>query len=420
LAQRIFAPRFAQCPWNTFSKGAFYVSNQQLSFANLFFLWFGAAVSVAEILTGGLLADLGLERAMWANVLGHLAGTSLLVLAGWIGFRERLPAIMSTRISFGRQGSWLISGINVLQLLGWTAWMVLLGGGALNSLTTQLWGFDHQAVLSAVVGACIAFWVFLGVRGFKWLNMVAVSLLLVLTVVLSWVLLNRPGALTGGAGPGEFHFGFEMAIIMPLSWFPLIADYTSMSRTRTASWLAPLLGYLFGSCWMYGIGILGALHSGSFDPAQMMLAANLGLAALAVIGLSTITTTFLDVYSAAVSTLNVFPKLDRRWTSVFFAAVGTVLAMFVPITEYEWFLYLLGSIFAPLIAVLLTDYFILRTDRRDSAWDPAATLSLALGVALYYQLKPYGLVVGPTLVTILGTCLLHLTVRGLAKTLFKV
>lgn len=393
------------------------MSKQQLSFANLFFLWFGAAVSVAEILTGGLLAELGLEKALWANVLGHLAGTVLLVLAGTIGFRERLPAIMSTRISFGRQGSWLISGINVLQLVGWTAWMVLLGGGALNGLTTQLWGFDHQALLSALVGACIAFWVFLGIRGFKWLNMVAVSLLLVLTVVLSWVLLTRPDALADAGGQGAFHFGFEMAIIMPLSWFPLISDYTSMARSRTAAWLAPLLGYFFGSCWMYGIGILGALHSGSFDPAQMMLAANLGLAALGVIGLSTITTTFLDVYSAAVSTLNVFPKLDRRWASVFFAALGTVLALFVPITQYEWFLYMLGSVFAPLIAILLTDYYLLGADRRETAWDPAATLSLALGVALYYQLQPYGLVVGPTLVTILCTAVLHLGVRSGARAL---
>ncbi|MDD4731390.1 MAG: putative hydroxymethylpyrimidine transporter CytX [Desulfovibrio sp.] len=395
------------------------MSKQQLSFANLFFLWFGAAVSVAEILTGGLLAELGLERAMWANVLGHMAGTALLVLAGWIGFRERLPAIMSTRISFGRQGSYLISVINVLQLLGWTAWMVLLGGGALNGLTTALWGLDNQPLLSATVGAFIGLWVFLGIRGFKWLNMIAVSLLFVLTVVLSWVLLSRPEALADAGGGAPFHFGFEMAIIMPLSWFPLISDYTSMARSRTSAWLAPLLGYFFGSCWMYGIGILGALHSGSFDPASMMLAANLGLIALGIIGLSTITTTFLDVYSAAVSSLNIFSGLSRRWTSVVFAVAGTVLAMYVPITEYEWFLYTLGSVFAPLVAILLADYYILRADRRATSWDPAATISLALGVTLYYQLKPFGLLVGPTLVTILSTFVLHLGVRSCSRILGK-
>jgi purine-cytosine permease-like protein len=170
---------------------------------------------------------------------------------------------------------------------------------------------------------------------------------------------------------------------------------------------------------MYGIGILGALHSGSFDPASMMLAANLGLIALGIIGLSTITTTFLDVYSAAVSSLNIFSGLSRRWTSVVFAVAGTVLAMYVPITEYEWFLYTLGSVFAPLVAILLADYYILRADRRATSWDPAATISLALGVTLYYQLKPFGLLVGPTLVTILSTFVLHLGVRSCSRILGK-
>ena len=63
----------------------------QLSGVNLFFLWFGAAVSVAEILTGGYLAELGAVKGLWAILLGHLAGTLLLVLAGLIGFREKTP-----------------------------------------------------------------------------------------------------------------------------------------------------------------------------------------------------------------------------------------------------------------------------------------------------------------------------------------
>src|SRR4030065_2906042 len=100
----------------------------QLSGLHLFLLWFGAAVSVAEILRGGYLAEVGAVKGLWAIILGHLAGTILLVLAGLIGFSERLPAIMSTRISFGKQGSYLISAINILQLVGWTAIMIIEGG----------------------------------------------------------------------------------------------------------------------------------------------------------------------------------------------------------------------------------------------------------------------------------------------------
>ena len=123
-----------------------------LSGINLFFLWFGAAVSVAEILTGGYLAELGAVKGFWAIILGHLAGTLLLVLAGLIGFRERLPAIMSTRISFGKQGSYLISLINILQLVGWTAIMIIEGGTAMNVISRTLWHFDHPTLMHCLIG----------------------------------------------------------------------------------------------------------------------------------------------------------------------------------------------------------------------------------------------------------------------------
>lgn len=389
------------------------MNTSKLTFANLFFLWFGAAVSVAEIFTGGYLADLGFAQGMTANVLGHLVGTVILVLGGVIGYREKLPSIMSMRISFGKQGSYLLSLVNILQLIGWTAVMILLGGDAINALCKTLWGIDNQVLMSALVGLFIAFWVFIGIQGFKWLNMIAVGLLLGLTVVMSWVIFTQPAPAEAPAATGTFGMGFELAIIMPLSWFPLIADYTSMARDSKSAWVAPFLGYFVGSTWMYSIGLGGAIFTGTADPTQMMLAAKLGIVALMVIGLSTVTTTFMDVFSAAVSTLNVLPKLSRRFTAVFFAAVGTGLAMFFPITQYEWFLYILGSVFAPLMAILLSDYYLLRHDARTRAADPLALVSLAVGIAFYYWVKQYDMVVGHTLTTIGFTLVVHNAMRVL-------
>ena len=42
--------------------------------------------------------------------------------------------------------------------------------------------------------------------------------------------------------------------------------------------------------------------------------------------------------------------------------MGTALAIFAPIAEFEGFLYLIGSVFAPMIAILITDYFILKRE----------------------------------------------------------
>lgn len=389
-----------------------------LTGVNLFFLWFGAAVSVAEILTGGYIADLGWKKGILAIVLGHLAGTILLVLAGLIGFRERLPAITATRISFGKQGSWLISGVNILQLVGWTAIMIIEGGTAMNTIAVSLWKFNHPVVMSVLIGGLAGLWVFWGMRGFRLINTFAASLLLILTVVMSVVIFTGPAPGEAmPAGKGAFGMGFELSIIMPLSWFPLISDYTSQARSKKGALIAPFLGYFIGSCWMYFIGMAGGIFFGSPDPTKAMLAANLGLTALAIIGLSTVTTTFLDIYSAGISLINIFPRVNDRVAALFFAVFGTLVAVIFPIARYTDFLYLLGSIFAPLIAVLLVDYFIFRQDNRHKKTDLTASVSLVAGIAFYYLIKTMDLAIGATLTTILFTAALHWLFRKGWKTL---
>lgn len=376
----------------------------------LFLLWFGAAVSVAEMLTGGYLAELGAARGMWANVLGHLAGTSLLVLGGLMGFRERLPAVASFRLSLGRQGSWLVSLLNVLQLVGWTAVMVQQGGQALDALLRSLWGVSHVGLSVWGLGLLVGLWAMAEAWGLRLLNMLAVVLLFGLTLVMAGVVLGQPAASPASAD-APFSLGLELAVIMPLSWFPLLADYTSRARSATAAWLAPFAGYFLGSTAIYAVGLHGALATGSADPTGMLLAAGLGLAALLVIVLSTLTTTFLDVHSAAVSWQNVFPRASRKAVSAVATLVGTLLAASLPSALYLDFLYLLGSVFAPLVAVVLTDYWLLRTDRRASTLDLGALASLAGGFVFHRLAHGWDLPMGPTLGCILFTAALHLAVR---------
>lgn len=48
-------------------------------------IWFGAAVSIAEILTGTYFAPLGFGRGLAAIIIGHIIGCALLFAAGLIG-----------------------------------------------------------------------------------------------------------------------------------------------------------------------------------------------------------------------------------------------------------------------------------------------------------------------------------------------
>lgn len=394
-------------------------TNSILNFKNYLFLWFGASVSIAEIMTGGLLAPLGFQGGFSAIIIGHLVGTVLLVLAGLIGTQERIPAIVSTRISFGTYGSYLFAVLNVLQLVGWTAVMIISAGHSVNEITKVMWGIDHLQVWNMIIGGLVILWIALGREGgLKKANMIAVLLLFGVTIVLSAVVF-KDGTVFSAPAAGGLSFGqaLELSVIMPLSWLPLIADYTRFAKDKKSGALGSGIGYFVGSCWMYTIGLGAAIVAGNPEPSAMMLAANMGLSALGIVILSTVTTTFLDAYSAGVSFANIFPKLNEKRVALVMTLIGTCLAMWVDIIQYESFLIAIGSVFAPLFAILLTEYFILKNRQVQSNmlvnW--AAFGVWALGVSLYYQFIKMEFVLGATIPVMLITALLYKIIWGYTK-----
>lgn len=393
--------------------------NNTLGFNHYLFLWFGAAVSIAEILTGGLLAPLGFQNGLTAIVLGHIVGTIILVLGGIIGTQERIPAIVSTRISFGVYGSYFFSLLNVLQLVGWTAVMIIAAARSANEISKMLWNVDQLSLWSLGIGSLVLLWIALGREGgLKKVNMLAVFLLFGITVVLSQVVFNDTTALsapaTGGMSFGE---GLELSVIMPLSWLPLIADYTRFAKNKKTAALGSGLGYFIGSCWMYIIGLGAGIIAGNPEPSAMMLAANLGLSALGIVILATVTTTFLDAYSAGVSFANIFPKFNEKYIALVMAMIGTVLALCLDIEQYEDFLMIIGSVFAPLFSVLLTEYFIIENRQVNDQvlvnW--GAFLVWALGVGLYYQFMTMEFALGATIPVMFITAILYNTIGGYTK-----
>ena len=393
--------------------------NHTLGFNHYLFLWFGAAVSIAEILTGGLLAPLGFKSGVAAIVIGHVVGTGILVLGGIIGTQERIPALVSTRISFGEYGSYLFSVLNVLQLVGWTAVMIIAAARSANEISKLLWGMDQLSIWTIGIGGLVLLWIVLGREGgLKKANMLAVFLLFGITLVLSTVVFKDSTALSAPpAGGMSFGQALELSVIMPLSWLPLIADYTRFAKNKKSAAWGSGLGYFAGSCWMYIIGLGAAIAAGNAEPSAMMLAANLGLSALGIVVLATVTTTFLDAYSAGVSFANIFPKLNEKRIALVMTVIGTIAALWFNIEQYESFLIIIGSVFAPLFAVLLTEYFIVKNRKVQAKmlinW--GALLVWALGVGMYYQFIKMDFVLGATIPVMMITALLYKVTWGVTK-----
>ena len=156
-----------------------------------------------------------------------------------------------------------------------------------------------------------------------------------------------------------FGAAVELAVAMPLSWLPLISDYTRDAEKPTqATWVSVIV-YGLVSCWMYVIGMGAAIFTGEYDIAVIMVKAGLGIAALVILVFSTVTTTFLDAWSAGISAESLTPKLNGKKTAIVVTVIGVAGAILFPMDDITGFLYLIGSVFAPMIAVQIADHFIL-------------------------------------------------------------
>lgn len=374
-------------------------------------IWFGAGVSLAEILTGTYFASLGFGKAMAAIIIGHIIGCTLLFLSGVIGGKSRLSAMETVKSSFGERGGRFFAFMNVLQLVGWTAIMIYDGALAANGIFAA-----GNAVWCAVIGALILVWILVGITNLGKINTVAMAALFILTLILCKVIFFGGGVMSDAAEDGmTFGAAVELAVAMPLSWLPLISDYTREAEKPVKATAASAIVYFLVSCWMYIIGMGAALFTGESDIALIMLKAGLGIAGLVIVIFSTVTTTFLDAYSAGISGESIIPKLNGKHAAVAVTVIGTVAAMLFPMDDITDFLYLIGSVFAPMIAVQLADYFILHRDRRGTALDVRNAVIWAIGFVVYRLLMQVDLPVGNTLPDMLITIALCLIANAVLK-----
>lgn len=356
-------------------------------------IWFGAGVSIAEILTGTYFSSLGFQKGLAAILIGHVIGCVMLFLAGVIGGKSRLSAMETVKSSFGNKGGQFFAILNVLQLVGWTAIMIYDGALAVDGMvSTGRW------LWCLIIGALIVVWILIGITNLGKINTAAMILLFILTLVLCKVIFFDGNVIQSTADDSlSFGAAVELAVAMPLSWLPLISDYTREAEKPVKATAVSAIVYGIVSCWMYVIGMGAALFTGESDIAQILLKAGLSIAGLLIIVFSTVTTTFLDAYSAGISSESIFSKIKGKYAAIVVTIIGTVGAILFPMDDITDFLYLIGSVFAPMIAIQIADFFLLHRDRRKNAFDWRNLIIWVIGFVLYRLLMRVDLPVGNTL-----------------------
>ena len=373
-------------------------------------IWFGAAVSIAEILTGTYFAPLGFTKGLLAILIGHVIGCAMLFFAGLIGGKVRKSAMETAKMSFGSKGALLFSVLNIIQLVGWTAIMIYDGALAVNGI------FDiGNWIWCIVIGALIVIWIMIGIKNLGKVNTVAMGALFVLTIILSFVIFGKGSALNISGEGMTFGAAVELSVAMPLSWLPLISDYTREAKKPVKATAVSAITYGVVSCWMYMIGMGTAIFTGESDIAQIMVKAGLGIAGLLIIVFSTVTTTFLDAYSAGVSSESLSGKINGKLIAVAVTVIGTFGAIFLPLADITDFLYFIGSVFAPMIAIQIADFFILKQNTETSAFSIRNLMIWFVGFVVYRLLMRVDIIVGNTLPDMLITIALCVAVSKMRR-----
>lgn len=335
-------------------------------------LWGDLAVGLLVLVSGTFLVPaLGLRSAMVAIVVGSVLGCIPLALVAVAGARERVPGMVLFRPMLGLWGSYLPSAANLIQLTGWTAFefwaMARVGSG----VTSRYFHVSARVPwLVAVAAICTALaWagpVFV-VR--RWLERFGIWIVLASATYLTIRLLNggQIGVIWGAKGSGGLSFGLavDLVIANPVSWLPLVADLSRFARDDRSAAVGTFAGYLVGNVWFYALGALLVLAAGAGSDV-----ADVGTAIATTAGGAVVVLVLLagesdqamaNVYSSAVSMQNVRPGWSQRRMILLVGALGCALAAVVgdgAAGTFEYFLYLVGSVFVPLFGVFAAHYWI--------------------------------------------------------------
>ena len=377
-----------------------------------FLLWANLSVSLLVIVAGAFLVlpanefglALSLPEALGAIVAAAIVGNLLLGLGGLIGADARVPTMVLMRAPLGRRGSYLPTGLNVLQCLGWSVFELIIIATGASALSEHVFGFGGVAFWKILFGLIATGLAFLGPVGFvrKYVRKFAVWVVIASLVYLTWWSLHgqHPVALWHRHGAHAFWPGFDLVLASIISWTPLVADYTRFNRSRSAGFWSAGLGYFVPTIPLFALGAVIALSRQISDAPALLTAIAAGGAAslLALLALTVDESdeAFANVYSGAVSLQNLVPRVPQRALVGGVAAVATVGALLVDLRNYQPFLYLLGSFFVPLFAVLLADWLLSGRHYEPDAIFRAPELRAEMvaawlaGFAIYQWLYPQG------------------------------
>jgi putative hydroxymethylpyrimidine transporter CytX len=334
--------------------------------------------------------ELSLGAALTAIVVGTILGTLAVAASGAAGARTGAPAMVLLRSLFGTKLSYLPTVLNVIQCLGWGVFELVTIATAAHTVAPEA----PRDLYIVVAGVLTGLLTLRPLGAIRTLRRFATPAVLVILGYLLVELLAHPRLPLGHGGWTGYWAATDTVVAAAISFAPLAADYTRHARSPRSAFAGAFVGYSTTQIICYVIGLI-SLVTVARNPSDIygaFIAVPLGSVCFAVLVARELDQSFANVYSTAVSVQNVGPTWDRRVLALGIASVATALALWVNIADYENFLDLLGSVFIPMSAVFVVNFYVLARGHRDRVTPVPQRVALlvawALGFVAYQLINP--------------------------------
>ena len=356
-------------------------AEQRQSWVSIAMVWAGGMICVPCLMVGGVLSGGGLSipQIILSIGIGYGLICAYMIFIGMQACDTGLPVSVMAEGSLGRQGArFVISVLLSIACVGWFGIQSATCGSAFASMLAPLVGMEAPSaamtmVCSIVWGVIMLVTACAGFKGLKWLNYLAVPLLVVVCLygIIAGLISNNGSAALAAYHP-EQSAGLVFGISMTVASFALggviSADYCRFAKSRADVVKSSIVGVIPAGFFMLLTGAVMSIVTGQYDISAILASLGVPVFGLIALVLATWTTNVTNAYSGglALSNLLGFDESKFKITTGIAGGIGTLLAAFGLLNAFQGFLSLMSALIPPLAGVLIADYWIVRRGNREN------------------------------------------------------
>ena len=354
--------------------------SQRQSWLSIAAVWAGGMICVPCLMIGGVLSGGGLSLA--EIVISILIGYGLIcvymIFIGMQACDTGLPVAVMASGALGEKGArYVISTLLAIACIGWFGIQSATCGQAFATMVAPLLSMEATtgfvAVCSIIWGAIMLATACAGFKGLKWLNYIAVPLLVIVCLygLIAGITKNDGGSAIASYAP-ETSSGLVFGISMVVASFALggviSADYCRFAKSRADVVKSSIVGVMPAGLFMLLTGALMSIVTGQYDNSAILVSLGVPILGLIALVLATWTTNVTNAYSGglALSNLLGFDESKFKITTGISGAIGTLLAAFGLLNAFQGFLSLMSALIPPLAGVIIAAYWITGRGKKEN------------------------------------------------------